>query len=112
MTEGSAKIRRPHRQFRPLSCEIELDGKLHSGVIRDLNLQGLFVTSRFEASRGTRVTVRVRRPGGEIWDILATTARSEDGAKGIISRRGLGLVIAEAPEGFHEFVAALEKEAG
>ncbi len=110
MAEGSSKIRRPHRLFRPLSCEIELDGKVHSGVIRDLNLQGLFVTSRFEASRGTRVTVRVRRPGGEVWDILAMTARRDDGAKGIISRRGMGLVIEEAPEGFHEFVAELEMQ--
>jgi hypothetical protein len=108
MTEGSPEARRPPRQFRPLSCEIELDGKVHSAVIRDLNRQGLFVISRFEAAQGTHVTVRVRRPGGEIWDILATTARSDDGAKGMVSRRGLGLVIEEAPEAFHEFVAELE----
>jgi hypothetical protein len=44
------------------------------------------------------VTVRVRRPGGEIWEIQATTARSADGSQALISRRGLGLVIDEAPE--------------
>jgi hypothetical protein len=53
------------------------------------------------------VTVRVRRPGGEIWEIQATTARNADGAQALVSRRGLGLVIDEAPPAFHEFVAEL-----
>ena len=91
-----------------MSCEIEFEGKVHTGVIRDFSRQGLFVTSRFEAELGTSVTVRVRRPGGEIWDIQATTARNADGSQGLVSRRGLGLVIDEAPPAFHEFVAELE----
>jgi hypothetical protein len=81
---------------------------VHSGVIRDLSRHGLFVTSRFEAGLGTPVTVRVRRPGGEIWEIQSTTARGADGSQALISRRGLGLVIDEAPPAFHEFVAELE----
>ena len=56
------------------------------------------------------MTVRVRRPGGEIWDIQATTARNADGSQGLVSRRGLGLVIDEAPLAFHEFVAELEAD--
>jgi hypothetical protein len=109
MTGNSNNNRRDSdRQLRPLSCEIELEGKVHSGVIRDLSRQGLFVTSRFEASLGAPVTVRVRRPGGEIWEIQATTARNADGSQALISRRGLGLVIDEAPAAFHEFVAELE----
>ena len=106
--DSSSNQRGCDRRLRPLSCEIELEGKVHSGVIRDLSRQGLFVTSRFEASLGTPVTVRVRRPGGEIWEIQATTARSADGSQGLISRRGLGLVIDEAPAAFREFVAKLE----
>ena len=106
--DSNANRRHLDRRLRPLSCEIELEGKVHSGVIRDLSRQGLFVTSRFEASLGTPVTVRVRRPGGEIWEIQATTARSADGSQALISRRGLGLVIDEAPAAFHEFVAELE----
>jgi len=108
--DSSSNQRGCDRQLRPLSCEIELEGKVHSGVIRDLSRQGLFVTSRFEASLGTPVTVRVRRPGGEIWEIQATTARSADGSQALISRRGLGLVIDEAPVEFHEFVAELERD--
>jgi hypothetical protein len=95
------------RRLRPLSCEIELDGKVHSGVIRDLSPQGLFVTTRFEARPGTPVVVRVRRPGGEIWEISATCAHKADGARALISKRGLGLVIEEAPRAFHEFVVEL-----
>jgi hypothetical protein len=95
------------RRLRPLSCEVEFEGKVHSGVIRDLSPQGLFITMRFEAEPGTRVTVRIRRAGGEIWEIQATTARSADGANALISKRGLGLVIEEAPMAFHEFVAEL-----
>jgi hypothetical protein len=109
MTGDSSSNRRDSdRRLRPLSCEIELEGKVHSGVIRDLSRQGLFVTSRFEADLGAPVTVRVRRPGGEIWEIQATTARNADGSQALISRRGLGLVIDEAPAAFHEFVAELE----
>ena len=106
---GDSSVNRRHldRRLRPLSCEIELEGKVHTGVIVDLSLQGLFVTSRFEAGLGTSVTVRVRRPGGEVWEIQATTARIADGAQGLVSRRGLGLVIDEAPPAFHEFVAEL-----
>jgi hypothetical protein len=88
-----------------MSCEIEFEGKVHTGVIRDFSRQGLFVTSRFEAGLGTSVTVRVRRPGGEIWEIEATTARNSDGAQALVSHRGLGLVIDEAPPAFHAFVA-------
>ncbi len=98
------------RRLRPTSCEIEFEGKVHTGVIRDFSRQGLFVTSRFEAELGTSVTVRVRRPGGEIWDIQATMARNADGSQGLVSRRGLGLVIDEAPLAFHEFVAELEAD--
>jgi hypothetical protein len=108
MTRDQDPNRRNHRRrLRPLSCEIELADKVHSGVIRDLSPQGLFVTSRFEAAPGTAVTVRVRRPGGEVWEIQATAARHADGARALISRRGLGLVIEEAPAAFHEFVAEL-----
>ena len=109
MTGDSSDNRRhSNRRLRPLSCEIELEGKVHTGVIVDLSLQGLFVTSRFEAGLGTSVAVRVRRPGGEIWEIQATTARNADGSQALISRRWLGLVIDEAPAAFHEFVAELE----
>jgi len=109
MTGDSNSNRRDSdRRLRPLSCEIELEGKVHSGVIRDLSRQGLFVTSRFKADLGTPVTVRVRRPGGEIWEIQATTVRSADGSQALISRRGLGLVVNEAPAAFCEFVAELE----
>ncbi len=109
MTGDSSSNRRDSdRRLRPLSCEIELEGKVHSGVIRDLSRQGLFVTCRFEADLGAPVIVRVRRPGGEIWEIQATTARSADGSQGLVSRRGMGLVIDEAPPAFHEFVVELE----
>jgi hypothetical protein len=102
--------RNSDRRLRPLSCEIEIEGKAHSGVIRDLSRQGLFVTSRFDAGLGAPVTVRVRRPGGEIWEIRATAVRSADGSQALISRRGLGLVIDEAPVEFHEFAAELERD--
>ena len=107
---GDSNDNRRHfdRVLRRLSCEIEFEGKVHTGVICDLSRQGLFVTSRFEAGLGTPVTVRVRRPGGEVWEIQSTTARISDGAQGLVSRRGMGLAIDEAPPAFHEFVVELE----
>ena len=108
MAEDAESSRRDlERRIRPMSCEIELDGKVHSGTIQNLSPQGLFVATRFDAELGARVIVRVRCPGGEVWEILATAMRSDDGGQGLISRRGLGLLIEEAPIGFHEFVAEL-----
>ena len=95
------------RKFRRLSCEIELEGKVHSAVIRDLAPQGLFVITRFEAAPGTEVIVRIRRPGGDVWELQAITARRSDGRGGIVSGRGIGLVIEEAPIDFHEFFESL-----
>lgn len=105
--DPSSNRRTFNRRLRLLSCEIEFEGKVHTGVIRDFSRQGIFVTSRFEAALGTSVTVRVRRPRGEVWEIQATTARIADGAQALFSRRGLGLVIDEAPPAFHEFVTEL-----
>ena len=110
--DSNANRRQFVRRLRRLSCEIEFEGKVHTGVIGDLSCQGLFVTSRFDARPGTSVTVRVRRPGGDVWEIQATAVRSDDGAQGLVSRRGLGLVIDEAPPEFHEFVAELEGDDG
>ena len=107
-TPGDDTNRRgTERKFRRVSCEIEFEGKVHSAVIRDPAPQGLFVITRFEASQGTAVTVRIRRPGGEIWEIQAITARIADGRDGIISGRVMGLVIDEASSGFHEFFESL-----
>jgi len=105
MPRGSNRCH--ERRLRPLSCEVELDGKVHSGVIRDLSPQGLFVTMRFEAEPGASLTVRIRRPGGEIWEILATAARNADGSDALVSKRGIGMIIEEAPMAFHRFVAEL-----
>ena len=63
--------------------------------------------TRFEAAPGTCVSIRMRRPGGEIWEIQALTARQSDGRRGLVSDRGMGLVIEEASMGFHEFCASL-----
>jgi hypothetical protein len=106
-TEDGTDRRGSNRKFRRVSCEIEFEGKVHSAVIRDLAPQGLFVVTRFEAPQGTAVTVRIRRPGGEVWEIQAITARIADGSGGIISGRGMGLVIDEASFGYHEFFESL-----
>ena len=95
------------RKLRRVACEIEFDGRVHSAVIRDLAPQGLFVMTRFDAAPGTCVNVRMRRPGGEIGEIQALTARHSDGRRCLSSDRGMGLVIEEASMGFHEFCASL-----
>ena len=104
---GKQDRRRAGRKVRRVACEMEVAGKVHAAVIRDLTAQGVFVITRFDAPPGTSVTLRIRRPGGDIWEIQAVTARRSDGARGLISDRGMGLVIEDAPFGFHEFFAEL-----
>ena len=95
------------RKLLPLRCEIEIAGKLHSAVIRDLTAQGIFVATHIAAKPGAAVRLRVPWQG-EIWQIEAKVVRAADRGRSLVSGRGLALTIQAAPSSFHEFVASLD----
>jgi hypothetical protein len=101
--------RQSEREKRPLSCEIELAGRRQSGVIVDMSEAGIFVRTNADPAPGTEVTVRVRRPGGELWEIRARVARVGEatGAQPVFTGRGLGLKLVSAPDAFLDFVRSL-----
>ena len=86
-----------------------MNGKSFTGVIVDLSATGLFVRTNIMPPEGTPVRVIMRRPGGEVWEIAATVARTTDRWKAPIPRRGLGMTIDEAPHAYHVFVSTLPR---
>ncbi len=99
--------RKAPRATRHTSCELEVDGKTHTGVIIDLSATGLFVRTNATPREGDPVRVVMRRPGGEVWEIRARVARKTDRWQTPTPRRGLGLEIEEAPHAYHVFVCTL-----
>ena len=101
------KPRKAERATRHTSCELEIAGKNYTGVIVDHSATGMFVRTNVQPLEGAPVRVLIRRPGGEVWDIQATVARKMGREGAPTPRRGLGLVIEEAPHAYHVFVSTL-----
>jgi hypothetical protein len=52
---GPVEKRRKPRQQRRLACELWIDGKRHSGFVRDVSEDGLYVQTRARATTGSVV---------------------------------------------------------
>ncbi len=101
--------RSAQRTTRHTSCELEIAGKSYTGVIVDHSATGMFVRTNVQPVEGAPVSVLVRRPGGEVWEIAARVARTATRPKQPTPRRGVGLVIEEAPHAYHVFVSTIPK---
>lgn len=99
--------RSAQRTTRHTSCELEIAGKTYTGVIVDHSATGIFVRTNVMPLEGAPVQVKIRRPGGEVWEITARVARKAERPDNPTPRRGLGLIIEEAPHAYHVFVSTL-----
>lgn len=55
--------RRQPRQARRLACELWLEGRLHTGIVRDVSAIGLFVQTRLRAEPDTELELVFRAEG-------------------------------------------------
>lgn len=99
--------RKAKRTTRHTSCELDIAGKTYTGVIVDHSATGIFVRTNVQPVEGAPVRVLVRRPGGEIWEITTRVARRAARPRVPTPRRGVGLIIEEAPHAYHVFVSTL-----
>ena len=108
--EFSSERREAERSERRLGCELVVGERSHTAVVIDMSDTGLFVRTHAEPPPGDEVRLVLRRPGGEVWELRARVARVRraDGDSPLISGRGLGLEILEAPEAFQSFLEALQ----
>ncbi len=105
---GSSRDRRSlPRAARSLGCELRIAGKTYTGVVLDLSAQGLFVRTNWVPEPGSALELTVRRPGGEVWTLWARVARGVPRGAAMLSRRGVGLELVEAPDAYHRFVSEL-----
>jgi len=96
------KRRRP-RQQRRLSCELWIDGKRHTGLLRDVSEVGLYVQTRAKAATGSEVDL-VFAPEGKRPEVRVTArvARLErlTAHFAMQGAGGLGLAVREATSEF------------
>lgn len=95
------------RTVRRLACELYWEENRQRAVILNISSSGLFVRANTMPPVGTKVLVRIRRPGGELWEIEAEVARKLGMEEAPAWSRGVGLVTLHAPPGYDEFVAEL-----
>jgi hypothetical protein len=88
---------------------VEVEGTSTQAVILNLSARGVFVRTNAKAHVGTPAVVRIRRPGGAIWELDAEVVRLRGRDRVPASARGLGLEVIWAPPGFEEFVAELAR---
>jgi hypothetical protein len=110
MIDPGSERRVLRRSLRHLACEVEVEGVSTKAVILNLSARGVFVRTNAKASIGAPAIVRIRRPGGVVWELETEVARLRDRDQAPASTRGLGLEILLAPPGFEEFVAEVARE--
>jgi len=110
MIDPGSERRVLRRSLRHLACEVEIEGVSTKAVILNVSARGVFVRTNAKALVGAPAVVRIRRPGGAIWELETEVARLRNRDQAPASTRGLGLEILLAPPGFEEFVAEIGKE--
>ena len=110
MIDHGSERRVLRRSLRHLACEVEVEGVSTKAVILNLSARGLLVRTNAKALVGVPAVVRIRRPGGLVWELDAEVARLRERDQAPASARGLGLEILLAPPGFEEFVAEIGRQ--
>ena len=93
------KRRRP-RQNRRLSCELWVAGKRHSGIVRDVSEQGIYVQTRVRGSVGDEIELVVPADGARAeLRVVARVARLDRLSAHFATQGagGLGLEVFEPP---------------
>jgi len=101
--------RRKPRQQRRLSCELWIEGKRHTGFVKDVSEDGIYVQTRLRAVTGAelelvfasevaRPELRVRARVARLHRLSAHLATSGAG--------GLGLAVVDPPRGLAPLLLA------
>jgi hypothetical protein len=101
--------RRKPRQQRRLACEIWIEGKRHTGFVRDVSEDGLYVQTRIRAvtgaevelvfaAEGSRAELRVRARVARLHRLSAHLATSGAG--------GIGLEVVKPPRALAPLLVA------
>jgi len=95
------------RTVRRLACEVSWEEERQRAVILNISSSGIFIRANTIPPVGTKVLVRIRRPGGEVWEIETEVARKLGMQEAPAWSRGVGLITLHAPPGYNKFVAEL-----
>jgi hypothetical protein len=109
---GDASDRAP-RARRRMSCEIEVNGARHSGIVLDVSASGLFVQTNVKPNPGSVATLRLSLPGEkEPVAMTARVARKRAVPPQLltVAGGGVGFAITEPAEAYLDFVAEMSPE--
>jgi hypothetical protein len=105
--------RRAPRTKRRISCEINVDGARHSGIVLDLSATGLFVQTNMKPRAGAIVVLGLSLPGEKEPVLMeARVARKKAVPPQLltIARGGVGFAITKPAEEYLDFVAEMSPE--
>ena len=88
--------------MKRLSCELWLDGRRHTGIVRDVSELGLFVQTRAKAATGSELELAFPAEGGRAeLRVVARVARRDilSAHFAVAGAGGLGLEVLESVTG-------------
>ncbi len=97
------------RSRHRVSCEFQIDGRRHTGIVDNVSARGLFVQSTAQPAEGAEMELVLRSmAGAEIPIRVCVTRRSQPNrtATAVVAL-GFGVRISWAPEGYYALLAEL-----
>jgi len=101
--------RRFQRERQRITCELDIGGRRHVGIVTDLSASGLFVQTSANVPLGGDLRVHIPDAGGVPVELVTTVCRRTKPHRGVASfeRGGLGLRVDSAPEPYYQFLVSL-----
>jgi len=107
-SENSNK-RRFERERQRITCELNVAGKRHVGIVTDLSASGIFVQTSATPPIGSDLRLTIPDACGVQVELIATVRRLTKPHRSVasIERGGLGLRVDSAPEPYYQFLVSL-----
>ena len=97
-----------NRMKMRLACEVEVDGRRHSGLVLNVSPGGLFVQTNAKPTSGDRIHVALSVPGQPAnlaLDAAVVWKRVVPASLLTVAQGGVGLRLLNPPEDYYQFLA-------
>lgn len=97
------------REKRRISCNYQVEGNQHSGIVADLSARGLFIHSTFIPDIGKHLGLSLRDVDHGEFDLWGRVTRLDKPHRSITSvvPGGFGVTVESAPEVYFDLLVSL-----